>query len=69
MVVSNQMSHSKGKALVGILTGSPSDLEVVKKAQETLTSWAARASCSCSARTARRNDLALLQRAEARGSR
>ena len=29
---------ASGKPVVGILTGSPSDLEVVKKAQETLTS-------------------------------
>jgi 5-(carboxyamino)imidazole ribonucleotide mutase len=30
--------EATGKPVVGILTGSPSDLEVVKKAQETLTS-------------------------------
>lgn len=30
--------HKNGKPVVGILTGSPSDLEVVKKAQETLQS-------------------------------
>jgi len=30
--------NASGKPVVGILTGSPSDLEVVKKAQETLTS-------------------------------
>lgn len=34
---SNELT-SKGKPVVGILTGSRSDLEVVKKAQETLTS-------------------------------
>jgi 5-(carboxyamino)imidazole ribonucleotide mutase len=28
--------HKQGRPVVGILTGSPSDLEVVKKAQETL---------------------------------
>lgn len=30
--------HKNGKPVVGILTGSPSDLEVVKKAEETLHS-------------------------------
>jgi 5-(carboxyamino)imidazole ribonucleotide mutase len=35
--MANELSAA-GKPLVGILTGSPSDLEVVKKAQETLTS-------------------------------
>jgi 5-(carboxyamino)imidazole ribonucleotide mutase len=30
--------NASGKPVVGILTGSPSDLEVVKKAKETLTS-------------------------------
>ena len=30
--------HADGKPVVGILTGSPSDLEVVRKAQETLRS-------------------------------
>jgi 5-(carboxyamino)imidazole ribonucleotide mutase len=34
----NDELKASGKPLVGILTGSPSDLEVVKKAQETLTS-------------------------------
>jgi 5-(carboxyamino)imidazole ribonucleotide mutase len=34
---SNELTAT-GKPLVGILTGSPSDLEVVKKAQETLKS-------------------------------
>jgi 5-(carboxyamino)imidazole ribonucleotide mutase len=32
----NEELHKDGKPVVGILTGSPSDLEVVKKAQETL---------------------------------
>jgi 5-(carboxyamino)imidazole ribonucleotide mutase len=33
---STQELHKDGKPVVGILTGSPSDLDVVKKAQETL---------------------------------
>ena len=33
---STQELHRDGKPVVGILTGSPSDLDVVKKAQETL---------------------------------
>jgi 5-(carboxyamino)imidazole ribonucleotide mutase len=34
----NDELHKTGKALVGILTGSPNDLEVVKKAEDTLHS-------------------------------
>jgi 5-(carboxyamino)imidazole ribonucleotide mutase len=32
----NAQLHKQGRPVVGILTGSPSDLEVVRKAQETL---------------------------------
>jgi 5-(carboxyamino)imidazole ribonucleotide mutase len=38
MARSNDELHKTDKAVVGILTGSPSDLEVVKKAEDTLHS-------------------------------